>query len=428
MTDFQEEQVTEIPWFDPNNLKLNRKILMVGKTGTGKSVMLKTIIYHLRDKFDFAIGMAPNLDTVEMLRDFMPDMFIYDGVNADQMNSYIENIKLLQEAKKKKNDDSRFKLLLVADDCMKDKKLFEEKSMRELANNGRHYDMLFIISAQYMIDIATSFRTNIDYVFAMSEDSSRVIGLLYKEYFGMFPTKEQFVQAFKQATENFGCMIVDRTLGGAPLEKTVSFYRGDPKIGKFMVGCRDYWKMSYMLKKDDDIVAELPKNKLLQKRKREQEKGDDDEEEDFDAVALNKAREFSKKTTKRRKNDPPVTLFVVGKPKEQEAYKPIPEVVMPPKPKPKPVEKPMDIESAGGKSAASVCDEDSRPKKKPRFSDHDSANTMMSNFVSSSLNKTAIGKRKISFDEPKPNKKQKTVLNIDPMEASVFSQGTFYHE
>lgn len=81
-------------------------------------------------------------------------------------------IKVRQLAQKQANGgrtnlDCRCAFIL--DDCLYDQSWTKNKLIRSLFMNGRHYEILFIITMQYPLGIPPNLRTNIDYVFILRE-------------------------------------------------------------------------------------------------------------------------------------------------------------------------------------------------------------------------------------------------------------------
>ncbi|AJF98192.1 VV A32-like virion packaging ATPase [Pandoravirus inopinatum] len=136
-------------------------------------------------------------------------------------------------------------------------------------NNGDfstigHLKILFLNIVQYVMDVPKAIRSQIDYVFALREPQRAYRENLYKNFFGIFPTYEEFSAAFDACTENFGCIVVDSTARTNAIEDSVFWYRGSPNPPKFILGNRNFWKLHYMFYKapvhalsDDDIIPAL---------------------------------------------------------------------------------------------------------------------------------------------------------------------------
>ena len=96
--------------------------------------------------------------------------------------------------------DSR--CFLILDDCLYDSKWGRDTEIRRVFMNGRHYDILFILTMQYPLGILPNLRTNIDYTFILRENIMNNRKKIYENYAGMFPDLQTFCQVMDACTEN----------------------------------------------------------------------------------------------------------------------------------------------------------------------------------------------------------------------------------
>jgi hypothetical protein len=107
---------------------------------------------------------------------------------------------------KKRIDPRAF---IVMDDCLSDKKSWmKDQPISELLFNGRHYEIMYILTMQFALGITPDMRNQFDYVFLLKEDKFTNLKRIYDHYAGMFPTFDSFRQVFAQLTEEHGCMVV----------------------------------------------------------------------------------------------------------------------------------------------------------------------------------------------------------------------------
>lgn len=64
--------------------------------------------------------------------------------------------------------------------------------MRYVFMNGRHLNILTLITMQYALGVPPNLRTNIDYVFILRENIYANRKRIYEQYAGMFPTFDMF--------------------------------------------------------------------------------------------------------------------------------------------------------------------------------------------------------------------------------------------
>jgi energy-coupling factor transporter ATP-binding protein EcfA2 len=227
-------------------LKSHRTILIIGKRGTGKSTLLKDILYHIRKQIDFAIAICGTLDTVDMFEQCLPTSNIYNEYNIEIVRNVLNCTRLLSEQNKTRH------ILLALDDCMYDKSVMKSKEMREIHMNGRHHNLWFINSVQYLMDIGPELRTNIDYVFCLKENIIANRKKIHQYFFGVFNTYEEFSFVFDKCTENYECLVLDNTLQSNKVDDCVFHYKANPHINKFRLGKRIYFKLDHYFRKDSE--------------------------------------------------------------------------------------------------------------------------------------------------------------------------------
>jgi hypothetical protein len=91
--------------------------------------------------------------------------------------------------------------------------------------NGRHIDMMTIITMQYPLGITPNLRTNVDFVFILRENILNNRKRIYDNYAGMFPTFDLFCQFMDQCTENYECMVICNGVQSNRLDDQVFWYK-----------------------------------------------------------------------------------------------------------------------------------------------------------------------------------------------------------
>jgi len=137
------------------------------------------------------------------------------------------------------NIDTRAFLLL--DDCLYDNSWTKDVHIKEFFLNGRHKDIMFMITMQYVMGIPPLFRTNIDYVFILREPYVQNRRKIYDNFAGMFPTFEAFCQVMDQCTENYECLVLHCNSKSNKLEDQIFYYKAQ-KHDHFKVGADEYWR------------------------------------------------------------------------------------------------------------------------------------------------------------------------------------------
>jgi hypothetical protein len=165
------------------------------------------------------------------------------------------------------NIDARAFLLL--DDCLYDDSWTKDISIKEFFMNGRHKDLLFIITMQYALGIRPLLRSNIDYVFILRDPYVKNRKTLYENYAGVFPTFDVFCQVMDQCTENYECLVVNLNCKSNKLEDQVFWYKAADHED-FKIGAKEYWDYHYEHfveqeldtgEEEDNIMGAAKKNK-----------------------------------------------------------------------------------------------------------------------------------------------------------------------
>ena len=213
---------------DQNGDFMNPRIAIIAKSGSGKSWVIRDILYYIRD-IPCGTIIAPTDKMTGFYNDFFPLSFIH--------HEYTENIipKILSRQKRilQKNKNRKVinkspidpRTFLIMDDCMSTKHLWlKDPNVLTIFNEGRHYQLTFILSMQYSLGIQPELRSNFDFVFLLGEDFINNRKKLYEHYAGMFPTRDIFDQVFLQTTDDYGCMVINNRLRSSDIKKKIYDY------------------------------------------------------------------------------------------------------------------------------------------------------------------------------------------------------------
>lgn len=226
--------------FNTDGVKPHRIYLIVGKRGTGKSVLLMDLLSKMKDNFDIGVLCTPTQSTQDLFKDVVPDTMIYSDFDPQILGKLIDLQKHRSRNKKK-----MYNIFVVLDDCAYDKNLFGSKCvhMRDLFFNGRHYRITAFICLQYMLDIPPAMRTNVDFLFALREPIIANQNRLWSNYFGIINNFESFQTVFNSCTQNYECLVSDNTATGTNLiENCVFWYKACSDVEKFRL-CADWvWR------------------------------------------------------------------------------------------------------------------------------------------------------------------------------------------
>lgn len=223
--------------FDPSTLKPSRIMICVGKRGSGKSYLMRDLLYHM-PRPDFVLAMAPTDSTLIEFRKFLPESCIFDHYNQEKVEQTISVQKELIARNKVR------KVLIILDDCLYKKGILETTAMRTIAYNGRHLHIGLILAAQYLVDLKPEFRTNVDYCFALKETTINNRQKLHKMLFGQFHKFDEFDRVMKACTENYSAIVSDATQSSTETTSTIFWYKANTDVPDYRL-CRSvYWRLA----------------------------------------------------------------------------------------------------------------------------------------------------------------------------------------
>lgn len=236
-----DEVKLELKKFDLTTMDVNAKVICIGRPGTGKSTLIKDLLYQNRKRLPCGIVMSGTEEANDFYSSMVPESYIYGSYDAEAVDRLVARQKKMKRLKMPNPN-----AFLILDDCMDDRSWVKHTSTKGIFMNGRHWALMFIMAMQYMLDIPPSLRTCVDYVFLLKENIRSNKEKLWKSYAGIFPTFEMFDKVMDSCTENYECMVIkNRFTGGPPsnkIEDVVFWYKA--KIhAPFKLGGPSFWKL-----------------------------------------------------------------------------------------------------------------------------------------------------------------------------------------
>lgn len=135
-----ESQVPYIE-FDQNNL-LNKTIIIFGSSNSGKTTLVRDILYRIRHDLDTAFIISGTKNSSGSYDNILPEQFIFKSFNPEWFNKYLERQKQASEIYRLANDmdtlKSLFKKISTSD---QKQKVCEMKTVKKRIMNK--YKLLF---------------------------------------------------------------------------------------------------------------------------------------------------------------------------------------------------------------------------------------------------------------------------------------------
>ena len=249
--------------FDPTKMDKSRACVFIGGSGTGKSHMVTSILYHNRD-IPSGIVMSGTEEGDPYFCKYVPDLFIYNDWNAQKLEDLMDMQKKAKRsieqldseiawcrAHKREEDEKRLMLkkrqkqeamrkFVIIDDCAYKKGITRSETLRKLFMNGRHWGILTFFTVQYCIDLDISLRGNAGYVFVCREAIISYRRKIYESFLGMLPSFAVFEKVMDSCTQNFEVLVLDRTVKSTRVEDALFWYKAAPSYN-FRIGSERLW-------------------------------------------------------------------------------------------------------------------------------------------------------------------------------------------
>lgn len=249
--------------FDMKKIQKDSSIVLLGKRRTGKSFLVKDILYNHKDiPLGMVISRTEHLNA--FYSDFIPNMFIYSKYEPQMLD------KLFARQERAINENWQDPcVFLLFDDCLSDASNWKkDERIKEIFFNGRHYKILYLLTMQAPMGIPPEMRTNIDFTFILKNNNANDREKIYKNYAGVFPTREIFECVMDECTENYHCLVIDNTTHSKHLEDQVFIYKAK-NHEDFKMCPKSLWKISEERYKNNSYNKNLyEKKEFLTKSKK----------------------------------------------------------------------------------------------------------------------------------------------------------------
>jgi ABC-type dipeptide/oligopeptide/nickel transport system ATPase component len=221
------------------------KITIIGKPGSGKSVLIKHLLYAKKHVIPTGLVISGSEDSNKFYSRLFPDLFIYEKYKKDVVENFIKRQKLAKEHLP--NGWS----VLVMDDCMDDIKIFNDPLLQGLFKNGRHWNMMAIFANQYVFDFKPNIRTNIDGVFIFREPNQANREKIYKNFASIIPSYTIFCQLMNELTTDYTCIYINNQIQSNEWTDAVFYFKAD-QVPDFRFGCDDYLQFAETRQRDEE--------------------------------------------------------------------------------------------------------------------------------------------------------------------------------
>ena len=118
---------------------------------------------------------------------------------------------------------------VILDDCLYHDTWSRDKLMRLMFMNGRHYQLMVMVSMQYPMGIPPELSSNIDYLFIFRDNILSNRKRIWENYADFFSTFESFCSIMEQTAVNNDCLVIHLSSKSDKLEDKVFWYRAEKR-------------------------------------------------------------------------------------------------------------------------------------------------------------------------------------------------------
>ena len=227
--------------FDLSKMKRDATVCVIGPRRTGKSYLTRDIMYH-HQNIPAGVVLSGTEKVDPFFKKFIPNSYIFEKYDQN----YVQNLISSREeiiSKKDGRKDPSDNIFFIMDDMISQCEDWKnDKTIKELFLNGRHYNILFILTMQYIKSIGPMLRGNFDYVFLFKNKSQEERLKIFQSFVSsVIPSKNDFYKIFDVLTKDHCCMVIDFTTESNSIEDSIFWYKASLDIEPFKVGGPDYW-------------------------------------------------------------------------------------------------------------------------------------------------------------------------------------------
>jgi GTPase SAR1 family protein len=245
--------------FDAAQIKPFTISLLLGRRNTGKSTLLKDLMYHLREHSDVCLCFTPTESAAALFRTITPGALVHDtGLSL----AVLEQLMAVQREIARTPGKTMRRVTLVLDDCSANAAALRSPVISDLFRNGRHQKITVLLTSQYATDLNPGLRAQVDYTFCMRDGCVQNKKRIHQFYAGSIGKFDDFSSVFDTVTSNYGVFVVDNTAVDGTVESTTFWYRASLKIPGFRLTNPVYYKLEKTPRRDSGVQVAVTQPKL----------------------------------------------------------------------------------------------------------------------------------------------------------------------
>jgi len=261
-----EEEINELPLFDPDTIHPKEFNLVNAPRGSGKSVLLEHWGLFMAPKIVLPLAISHSENHNGFFENYfkIPKAFIFDQFDDSIIEgAFMRNIKL-KENPPGFSFETHASTHIFMDDLQDVKGLWNNPSMRKLAKLGRHAEIGATFLSQYAPSIEKAERSQVDRIACLHDSNLSNRAFIQEMGFADWSWTE-FNTYYKYYTRNFGALVYSKN---APEHLKFTHFTADPTISENIDNIQIQWhpnssanEFSKWFVKEDVVVDPTDWNK-----------------------------------------------------------------------------------------------------------------------------------------------------------------------
>lgn len=232
------DRVINIREFPIHKMSFPFRMIAIGQSGSGKSVVMKAVINQFRDKVPICVAISPSELNNGFYGSIFPSLFVYEEFNEETIEAFLNRQDKAVSDPNIKNPSA----LLIMDDCSDEPKLLSKPKLQQIMKRGRHAKICFMLGLQYALDIKPSIRQGFQTIFIFREPNESARKKLYQNYASIAGSYTDFCDLMDQLTGDYTCLVIDSSSQSNDPADCIFYYKAPSWIinHKIDFGCEEY--------------------------------------------------------------------------------------------------------------------------------------------------------------------------------------------